>query len=404
MALKQHYDIFLSHNRQNKAWVRRLYKMLHELGVKVFFDDESIEPGEDVVSAIERGIENSRYVLLIVSRDSLASRWVALETAMTVYDHPANEDRTIIPVLLEHVEPNSLRPSIRRLNFVDLSEEQTRQEKLTNLLRTIGIFAPESMVGGVWGTAAESQNQTQIPAEGLTSQQHTAEDASREIQRHRATYAGAPIDPPPTPRAPRMAPPRGEQPPAHPSGLVETRLPYAPLEGGDSIEYWLRKGSHDIADLDFERARQSYSECVRLYPDCAEALGGRGRAYAGSGEHEAAIEDYNEALLIDLNCAEYRYRRALSLAALNRQVEAMADIEECIRTRPDFAEPYCIRAIESLKKGLTHAALQDCTEAIRLKPDYADAYVNRHLIYLKLGQTQDAEEDRAEAVRLRQSQ
>ena len=39
------YDLFLSHNRQQKPWVRELVRFLRSLQFTFFFDEDSIAPG-----------------------------------------------------------------------------------------------------------------------------------------------------------------------------------------------------------------------------------------------------------------------------------------------------------------------------------------------------------------------
>jgi hypothetical protein len=80
------WDVFVSHNRHQKAWVRALVDQWRSLGLNVFFDEDTIDPGDAVVEAIERGIERSRHVVFVITPTSVASRWVALETAATIFN------------------------------------------------------------------------------------------------------------------------------------------------------------------------------------------------------------------------------------------------------------------------------------------------------------------------------
>jgi hypothetical protein len=49
------YDVFVSHNRKNKPWVRMFVALLRNEGLSVFFDEDSIPFGRDIVHAIEEG-------------------------------------------------------------------------------------------------------------------------------------------------------------------------------------------------------------------------------------------------------------------------------------------------------------------------------------------------------------
>lgn len=133
------YDVFLSHNRQQKPWVREFCKLLRDGGLNVFFDEDSIKPGEDTVSAIEKAIESSRHVILVISPSSIASNWVALETAITVYNDPDASKGVLIPIILESVNPDQIKLTVRRLNRIDLTYPQTRDKQFQDLLRYLGL-------------------------------------------------------------------------------------------------------------------------------------------------------------------------------------------------------------------------------------------------------------------------
>lgn len=156
MVPEPEYDIFVSHNQQQKPWVRRFCRMLREVGLRVFFDEDSIKPGEQVVPAIEHGIESSRHIFLMISTAALKSHWVALETAMAIYSDADNAKRTLIPILLEPVDRALLGLSIRRLNLLDLSDARTRIEKLVYLFKTLNIFTSDAVLADLWAADEHS--------------------------------------------------------------------------------------------------------------------------------------------------------------------------------------------------------------------------------------------------------
>src|SRR5207302_2508097 len=96
-------DTVLLHNRHDKPWVRRLYELLTSQGLRVFFDEESVRPGQNIVAAIEGALERSRHVVLVLSPASLSSRWVALESQLAIQGDPAGSTNQLIPVIVEKV-------------------------------------------------------------------------------------------------------------------------------------------------------------------------------------------------------------------------------------------------------------------------------------------------------------
>ena len=73
------YDVFLSHNSRDKAKVRALAKRLKDAGLRVWFDEWVIKPGDDIYLAIERGLEAARVQVPCLSPEALGSDWVTLE-------------------------------------------------------------------------------------------------------------------------------------------------------------------------------------------------------------------------------------------------------------------------------------------------------------------------------------
>lgn len=133
------YDIFVSHNRRQKPWVRQVVAFLRAKGLRVFFDEDSIEPGEDIIAALEGAIESSGALVLVLSRSSVFSKWVAFETAIRLYEDPGGGLHRLIPVLVEPVDRTLIRPAVRRLDAVDLTDPCTRETEFRHFLRTIGI-------------------------------------------------------------------------------------------------------------------------------------------------------------------------------------------------------------------------------------------------------------------------
>lgn len=114
------FDVFLSHNARDKDRVRGIAERLREAGLKVWFDEWSIAPGEDIYLALERGLESSRTLVLFLSSAALGSNWVDLERSAALFRDPTNAQRRFLPVLLEDCK---LPDALRRYRYVDLREE-----------------------------------------------------------------------------------------------------------------------------------------------------------------------------------------------------------------------------------------------------------------------------------------
>lgn len=94
------YDVFLSHNSKDKPRVRKLAEDLRAAGLRVWFDEWVLKPGDDIYLSIERGLEAARAQVLCLSPSALESEWVALERSTVLFRDPTNAGRRFIPLLL----------------------------------------------------------------------------------------------------------------------------------------------------------------------------------------------------------------------------------------------------------------------------------------------------------------
>ena len=54
------YDVFLSHSAKDKAVVRPLAERLRKDGLKVWFDEWVLKPGDSIPAKVEEGLEGSK--------------------------------------------------------------------------------------------------------------------------------------------------------------------------------------------------------------------------------------------------------------------------------------------------------------------------------------------------------
>jgi hypothetical protein len=112
------FDVFLSHNGAQKDWTREFAIRLRDAGFKVWFDEWCILGGEVGSIAMERGLEESRHVVLVLSPEFLASEWTDYETQIGLLRSPANRDRELIPILHTKCKVPS---RISRLAWIDFT-------------------------------------------------------------------------------------------------------------------------------------------------------------------------------------------------------------------------------------------------------------------------------------------
>jgi hypothetical protein len=79
MDLQQfEYDVFLSYSSKDKPTVQELAERLKQDGLRVWLDNWVINPGDLIPLAIERGLERSRMLVLVMSKNAFTSEWMTL--------------------------------------------------------------------------------------------------------------------------------------------------------------------------------------------------------------------------------------------------------------------------------------------------------------------------------------
>jgi hypothetical protein len=105
------YDVFLSHSSTDSVAVRELAEQLRADGLRIWFDEWEIRPGDYIGLKIERGLEESRILVLVMSAHAFASEWTTLESHTFRFRDPTNTQRRFIPLLLEDATiPTVLKP------------------------------------------------------------------------------------------------------------------------------------------------------------------------------------------------------------------------------------------------------------------------------------------------------
>ena len=81
------HDLFLSHASADKPWVRTLCQALADLGLSFFLDEREPQPGDNWVLSLDRGVQNSRFLVLVFSRQAASRPWVEHEWTSFLAKH-----------------------------------------------------------------------------------------------------------------------------------------------------------------------------------------------------------------------------------------------------------------------------------------------------------------------------
>jgi LmbE family N-acetylglucosaminyl deacetylase len=130
------WDVFVSHNRKEKPWVRLFVEQLRGFGLSVFFDEDTLAAGTAFHKEATHAIRESRIVIFVISAASIVSPWVAdeVDTALH-YLAEKREEKTVIPIRLEPVSFD--HPTLNRLVAVQLTDKTQRDVQYHKLLRDL---------------------------------------------------------------------------------------------------------------------------------------------------------------------------------------------------------------------------------------------------------------------------
>lgn len=93
------YDVFISHASEDKdAIARSLYAVLVERGVKVWFDEGTLELGDSLRRKIDDGLARCRFGIVILSPHFLRKEWPQRELDGLVARETASGEKAILPI------------------------------------------------------------------------------------------------------------------------------------------------------------------------------------------------------------------------------------------------------------------------------------------------------------------
>lgn len=132
MSTVKNFDVFLSHNSNDKPWVINLKESLKSRGLKVWLDSDEIRPGDRFIDALEKGIEESQCVAIVVSPEAMASGWVKEEYSRAMsLAQDKHQPLQLIPVLLRTAE---LPGFLANRSWVDFRDGKVFEDALDRLV------------------------------------------------------------------------------------------------------------------------------------------------------------------------------------------------------------------------------------------------------------------------------
>ena len=124
------FTIFASYSSKDIETIKPILERISYIeGVKTFFAESGLQPGEMINRSITQNILNSDIFLLFYSESAKQSTYVQQEIGVAL-----GHNKIIIPLLLDETKPTGMLANIQ---YLDLSVESKRPSELERLYNFI---------------------------------------------------------------------------------------------------------------------------------------------------------------------------------------------------------------------------------------------------------------------------
>jgi hypothetical protein len=131
--------VFISHNHEDKTFVRRFGADLAAAGVQPWIDEAEINVGDSLIAKVSAAIDKMDYFAVVLSPRSVASGWVQQELEQALTNQLAEKKIRVLPLLLEHCD---IPPFLRGKKYADFTSQSIGYEAgFASVLKALGIDA-----------------------------------------------------------------------------------------------------------------------------------------------------------------------------------------------------------------------------------------------------------------------
>lgn len=95
-AVEHAKSVFISYNHHDMETANKLKEKLTAQNINVIIDSESMQAGEDIKEFIEKCVRETGTTISLISKNSLLSAWVAMESINTFYHEKTDTKKKFI--------------------------------------------------------------------------------------------------------------------------------------------------------------------------------------------------------------------------------------------------------------------------------------------------------------------
>jgi len=166
----------------------------------------------------------------------------------------------------------------------------------------------------------------------------------------------------------------------------------------ETAEFYYNRGRENFENCVYCDAMEDYNMALRLKPDYAEALNGRGEIYLNVGEYADAEREFSAAITKNPKYEKAYINRGRLYKKTGRYDMAIADFTKAVEINPCLPELEEELAALYLYQGTDKSEIKDINGAIRdlalacfHNPENAESWYRLGVLFLYLGDLASAE-------------
>ena len=141
------YDVFISNASKDRDWVNSLVEALSNKGLCVWYDETNIKPGDSILGELEEGLRDSKYIVMLLTPDTVNSNWAAAELGAALA-----MKKILIPIVSEDMLIEDLPGPVRSRRFLRKGDPNSTAEEIA---RSIISVPQENKSGKMKSVLAE---------------------------------------------------------------------------------------------------------------------------------------------------------------------------------------------------------------------------------------------------------
>ncbi len=147
-------SVYLSYSHRDKDFARRLASDLKKAGIRVWIDESALKIGDNFAEKMREGIKEVDYLAVLISPNSLSSRWVSQEIQLALTQESDSNKLKVLPLMIGDCE---LPAELEGRLYGDFRQPLLYEESLHKLLDAIGAKPP--------GTTRPSKSDPDLPTQ-----------------------------------------------------------------------------------------------------------------------------------------------------------------------------------------------------------------------------------------------